>query len=76
MTKIKRYRTNILFPRPSFLNGVGSIFNIAGNYFEFDYSNSAEEANRKAIENDWGVIGNDIRKVSEKSNNELLQLQD
>lgn len=60
MTKINKYKTNILFSRPTIIDGVASIFNISGNYFEFNYSESAEEADSKAIESDWGVIGNDI----------------
>lgn len=68
MIKIKRYKTNILFIKPSVLHGIGSLLNITGNYFEFNYSNSGEETDRKAIENDWGVVGDDIRNVSGKLN--------
>jgi hypothetical protein len=76
MTKLRRYRTNRLFHRTSVLDGIGSIINIPGNYFDFNYSNSGEEADRVAIENDWGVVGDDIRKAAKKTNDELLQLQD
>ena len=75
MPKLKRYKTNTLFHRTSFLDGIGSIINIPGNYFDFNYSKSREDADREAIENDWGVVGNDIRKAAEKTNDELLQLQ-
>ena len=57
MTKTKKYKTNILFNRPSLIDGIASIFNISGNYYEFNYSESGKEADRKAIESDWGVIG-------------------
>ena len=76
MTRVKQYRTNILFPRPSILSGVGSIFNLPGNYFEFKYFQSGDEADRKAIENDWGVVGNDIRNVTIKLKNRLQYFQD
>lgn len=66
MKKLNKYRTNILFPRATIFDGIGSIFNIAGSYFDFNYSKSSEEADRIAIENDWGVVGNDIRNVLEK----------
>jgi len=72
MTKIKKYRTNILFPRSSAIIGIGTIINIYGNYFHFNYSKSGEEADKKAIENDWGVIGNDIRKSIAKAKKELI----
>jgi len=55
-----RFRTLHLAPSPSFLVGAGSVLNIAGNYFEFNYSSSAREADSKALLSDWGVIGQDI----------------
>lgn len=76
MRKMKRYRTIRLFHRTSVLHGIGSIFNVVGNYYHFNYSNSGQDADRKAIEYDWGVVGNDIRKAAKKTNDELLQLQD
>lgn len=76
MTIIKRYKTNILFPRASFIDGIGSIFNLAGNYFDFNYPKSSEDADRKAIESDWNMIGNDIKKVTKKSKKELLKSQE
>ncbi len=75
MTTLKRYRTNILFHRPSFIDGIGSIFNLAGNYFEFNYYGSSEDADRKAIESDWDMVGNDIKKTTKNFKNELLELQ-
>ncbi len=61
MTKVNRFKTSFSFPRASLLHGFGSIFNIAGNYFEFKYSETAAEADKKAIADDWKVIGSDIR---------------
>lgn len=59
----KTYRTDILFPRTSALIGAGSIFNIAGNYFEFNRSQTAEEADWLALANDWGMVGRDLKTV-------------
>jgi hypothetical protein len=73
MTKVKQFKTNFLFPRASVMHGFGSIFNVAGNYFDFNYSESGEEADKKAIENDWRVIGNDIRGAISKMEKELIQ---
>lgn len=61
MRKTRKYRTDFLFTRPNFLVGVGSVLNIAGNYFDFKYSSSDKEADTKAILSDWGVIGEDIQ---------------
>jgi hypothetical protein len=72
MTKIKKHKTTILFPRTSTIIGMGSIFNIAGNYFGFNYSASGEEADTKAIESDWAMIGQDIEESINKTNNKLV----
>jgi hypothetical protein len=63
----KAYRTDFLFPNSSFLTGAGSVFNIAGNYFGFNYSASDEQADSRALENDWGMIGEDILDVIKKN---------
>jgi hypothetical protein len=60
MDKKKKYRSDFLFPNSTFLIGMGSVFNIAGNYFEYNYSNSEEEADINALKSDWGIIGQDM----------------
>ena len=67
----KKYRTGFLFNATNSLVGMGSVLNIAGNYFSFNGSRTGEEADRKAIENDWGVNGQDeLTKGSESSETE------
>ncbi|MEZ5006960.1 MAG: hypothetical protein R2753_02280 [Chitinophagales bacterium] len=67
----KLYHTDYLFSKSSFLDGLGSIFNISGNYYNFNYSKTEEEADSKAIKNDWGVVGDDIREAQNKLRLEL-----
>lgn len=71
MKKIKKYRTNFLYTTLSFFVGVGSIFNIAGNYFPLNYSKNSIDADSKAIESDWGMIGQDIKKSAEALSKKL-----
>jgi len=71
MTKFNKHKTTILFPRTSAIVGMGSIFNIVGNYFEFNYSESGEDADRKAIESDWSMIGQDIEDAITRTNENL-----
>ncbi len=59
----RRYRSDFLFTRPSFIVGAGSVLNIAGRYYPFNYSESAWEADLKAIESDWGIAGEDIQRA-------------
>lgn len=65
MKRFGFFRTDFLFPRNSFFIGLGSIMGIAGNYFEFNSSNSEIEADRKAMLSDWGVVGKDMESASE-----------
>lgn len=64
--KLKKYRTACLFPRTDFFTGFGSIFSITGGYYSSNYSKSSEEIDAKALENDWGVIGQDMKKAMKK----------
>jgi len=66
MNRTKEFRTNVLFPRSSFLLGVGSVMNISGNYFGFNYSESTIDADSKAIESDWGMVGKDVELAIKK----------
>lgn len=61
MNKGKEYRTDFLFATPDYLIGAGSVFNIAGNYFEFNTSATGEIADQNALESDWGVVGQDLK---------------
>ena len=57
------YRTDFLFSKSSFWIGAGSILGLFSPYFTFNYSDSAEKADRMAIESDFGAIGLDIENV-------------
>lgn len=70
---LTKYKTDYLFARPSFLLGIGSLLNIAGNYYNFNYSESDIESDIKAMENDWGIIGGDImRSISHFHNTAVV----
>lgn len=65
MNRIRNYyRTDFLYPKLNMLTGMGSIFNLAGKYFNFNYSDCPD---KKAIESDWGVIGIDITKAIQEN---------
>lgn len=56
----------LLKDKGSYLTGLGTVLNIGGNYFDYNYSLSVKEADWNAIHNDWGVIGQDISEVIQK----------
>ena len=58
--------TDFLFTRSSFKIGLGSVFNIAGNYFIFNSSQTEQEADCKAIKCDWEMVGKDMKDVMEE----------
>lgn len=59
-------RTDFLFPKRDYLTGFESVFSIAGETAHFNTSNSAEEADYKAIKSDWEMIGQDFRNALKK----------
>lgn len=62
----KSYKTDFLFSKSSFLQGMGSAIAIGGNYHSFNSSKTPQQADAEALRSDWGVIGNDIRKAMPK----------
>ena len=75
MTKKKAYKSDYIFVTPSFLMGMGSVLNIAGNYFSFAQASSPAEADYRAIESDWGVIGLDIQTATEDMAGDCVNAQ-
>ena len=79
MNKQKKHRTDFLFSTSSFSIGIGSIFNLAGNYYTFNYSDTGLEADMKALASDWFVIGQDIEDaingIESKTNKNQLELE-
>lgn len=65
-SKQKRFRTDYLFPTPSFFVGFGSVVNLFGSPLIFVSSSSEAEADRIAIQNDFNMIGQDISDVLKK----------
>jgi len=60
MKKRVELQTDFLIPRTNFFVGIGSVLNLAGNYFEFNTSKTEKEADEKAIRSDWENVGRDI----------------
>lgn len=63
MFKNLKHRTDFLFAQAGFLIGAGSVFNLAGNYFPFEYSASGEQADTKALASDWNMVGLDLEQA-------------
>jgi hypothetical protein len=55
--------TDFLFAQPSFLVGVARVLDLGGTLSAHSYneSRSPSEADARAIESDWAVVGQDMR---------------
>lgn len=56
----RNHYTNRLFCQSTLLTGLGSVFNIVGNYYDFNYSSTPEDADQEALEADWEAVSDDI----------------
>lgn len=56
-------KTDFLFVQPSFLRGMASVLDLGGVLEEtgYNYSRSSRQADLRAMQSDWYVIGQDLR---------------
>ena len=57
---IRRVTSDFLFAQPSFGSGVARVLDLWGRFDVYNTSDSAEEADARAIASDWLVVGQDI----------------
>ncbi len=74
MRKHKILTTGFLFGTPSFLSGFGTAINLAGNFYEFNFSETGFEADEMAIANDFKMVGQDFFSVIEGNNKDYRNL--
>jgi hypothetical protein len=63
MNNTDQFNTDFLFTTPSYLTGAATAFNLAGNFYEFNESETGNDADCKAIGNDFNIVGNDLREA-------------
>lgn len=71
--QIMNKKTTFLVAENDFLSGVSRVLDIAStrNKRVYNTSRSGDEADKKAIFNDWFMIGNDIRGAYEQFKKEV-----
>lgn len=52
-----------LVTRPTFLDGVASLFDFAGANVQYSYSDSVAEADARAMHRDWQMVGMDCHRA-------------
>ncbi len=65
---MERSYTNFLASDDSFMTGVGILFNISGNFYNYNRSKSGSIADSRAIRQDFAMIGQDIYDVAASVN--------
>ena len=53
--------TDLLFARPSFLEGVARLLDFGGTLNEYNRSDMPEDADLVALRSDWEALGEDYR---------------
>ncbi len=65
----KKDFTDFLFSKTGFTIGLGSVYNIPGNFYDFNYSKNETEADNKAIRMDWSMIASDLSQAIKSEEN-------
>ena len=55
-----RVTTDFLFANPSFASGAARVIDLWGQFDDYNFSPSPQEADAAAIASDWIVVGQDI----------------
>lgn len=62
MSNVKRqYISHRLFTEPSFIGGMASLLDLGNTFREYNASPTGEEADFKALQNDWRAVGDDMK---------------
>jgi hypothetical protein len=59
--RMNRLRTDFLLSRMTWLTGAGTIFALWGNNYQFNQSQTENEADARALFSDWSNVGADIQ---------------
>lgn len=62
--------TEFLFARPSFSSGAARVLDLGGTFDQYNASPTGDEADMRALSNDWVVVGETMREAIETVTNE------
>jgi len=66
----KKVKSDFLVAQPSFASGAARIFDLFGQYDEYNRSETTLEADAKAIAADWLIVGQDLSDAIEYDEDE------
>jgi hypothetical protein len=70
-TMQKKVQTDFLFAQPSLASGVARVFDLWGQFDEYNRSETTAEADAKAIASDWLLVGQDIQEAIDEHESQL-----
>jgi len=66
-----KVKSDFLFAQPSFASGAARVFDLFGQFDEYNISDTITDADAKAIAADWILVGQDMSDVIEQSKSEM-----
>jgi hypothetical protein len=66
-------RSDFLFARPSFVEGLARMVDVSNSLNTYNVSRSGDEADARAIHQDWKALGHDIRVALEQLSSETRE---
>jgi hypothetical protein len=68
---MRRVTSDFLFAQPSFTSGAARTLDLWGQFDDYNLSETANEADAKAIASDWLVVGQDLSDTIMQNESEL-----
>ena len=68
---VKKVQSDFLFAQPSFASGAARVFDLFGQFDEYNQSETPLEADAKAIASDWLIVGQDLSDAMEQHQADL-----
>lgn len=59
-TDLDELESDYLFARPSFIEGIGRIVDLSGSLNTYNRAPTPEEADARALYEDWKAVGHDL----------------
>lgn len=73
MGDLDKSLTFSLFARPSFIEGIGRIFDLGSSYQVYNRHRTGTDADLNALKRDWLMVGDDIQAAIEDYDKEQVK---
>ena len=56
-------KADFLTSESGFINGIATIVDLSGSFYEYNRSENPGSVDQKAIANDWNIVGQDLKEA-------------